>query len=351
MKMRSVLPHAGTRSVTRGASCLTVVRTLPPANAFRPAYCCADKTARWTTDDVDLGFLQNLSAPSTSPDFETLIRYVGSPHQHAWTNGALQNCNPLDNQHGNGREYGRHAADVGLALNTDALTGQEKWDLSLHAIQQGIDIYGRLLEGATWSDDGQLNIGRYFYLLFAGLALQDSDILAWADVSDTSLWRRSHRLRDSALGPLFQEHRQTFYVSEADLDPDQRETPYPSYMLGHPEWGVFPTGQPWANRYTQHASYRNNNIPHQVGFAVIAHIMPGFYEHMDSVAAATHAKGPGVAALDYVDFRRDWWHANAGTGTNSAPLYHRDMYDLYRNLGLRPNYGTAADHGVDSWSY
>src|SRR5690606_29785791 len=134
-------------------------------------------------------------------------------------------------------EYGRDIADaIGEALIVlhQNYTNEEKRMLYIRLVQLGIDIHSSAKAGNVWLDLGGINPGRKAPLVLAALALNDPDIAEYADASEHF---------------IFQEDRQTWYVTEDDVgrtlysaDNRPREQ-YTEEHVGLPEWGEQHTKQ------------------------------------------------------------------------------------------------------------
>ena len=110
------------------------------------------------------------------------------------------------------------------------LGNPSKDTLLIEFVQLGIDCAGVADNGGGWPNNGGNGSGRKLPILFAGLLLND------ARMKQVGTWKTR-----------FQEDEQTFYVSQADVEPthsnrwrpDVRQntpTPYETKDIGLAEW-------------------------------------------------------------------------------------------------------------------
>jgi len=197
-------------------------------------------------------------------------------------NWTARYIHPQDNQPAYGRDMAHKLAEGLLSLHLD-YSNEEKETLFIRLVQYGIDVYGTAREGGKWEDLGGHNQGRKMPMILAGLALKDPEILEYAD---------------AAKHFIFQEDRQTWYVTESDVgrtlytaDKRPRE-PYTRDDVGIAEWGEQHTRQPVRDGRNWDAYYRNNVYSSCMGHALAAHLTPGavelwnwpaFFDYMDRV--------------------------------------------------------------------
>jgi hypothetical protein len=182
---------------------LTVVAAAPPANSFRPPYCGTDKTHNWNVSDLDYSILSSLSqVGSSTPALATVEGYFERPWFEVRTNYEGRYLHPYNNQPDYGRDMAERVGNAYLSLHLN-YSNAEKETLMVRLVQYGLDIYGAAVSGGTWGADGGHNVGRKSALLLAGLTFNDANILAYGDAAQNF---------------IFQEDRQTFYVSAATMD-------------------------------------------------------------------------------------------------------------------------------------
>jgi len=308
------------RPVTRTAGVLTVLDQAPPANAFRPPYAGADKTANFTLADVHWDKLKNLPAPSNTPDVGQLIRKMEKP----WVDHVFEYLgamvHPSEHMPNYGRDMGNIVADASLAVNTTILEDKKR-ELAMYLIQYGIDCTGIADNGGGWRANGGHGLGRKWPILFAGLLL-DND-----HMKNVGQWDRTFDQ-----GVEFQEDQNYFYVDYAAIeltnsskwDPDHRNVkrgqadPYTEADLGMPEWGIRHAYKPQSDNKSMGAVYRDINGGVAPGFALAALIMDGreLWNH--------------EAFFDYCD--RYFSHPERLTrGTNALNDYVETMWNEYRD--------------------
>lgn len=259
----------GVRPQILNAAVLTVLDDVPAANSFRPAWADGEKVVRWTTSDITWSVLGSggtvpglMTAAAGYPELDIMERWlegVWLDHVPNWTTRYLA---PVANM----RDYSREQADqygtATLALNTDQWTQSQKTTLMVHAIQRGIDAWG-LVQGqggvrqlistigqrynaTPWvAGDGQSN-GRFWRILFAGLMLQDPDMLGVGGKTG------------GAFDYAFQgENGQTFYVAETPTGSGVYNYGLGGYTAGDvgvAEWGPKHLTKPHADSKSLTAS-------------------------------------------------------------------------------------------------
>ncbi len=199
--------------VLKVAAVLTVLDSPPPQGSFRPFYVGKEKPlySSLNLQDNLLPKLEPVGSPPSLPDLAERLARVRLDHMPGWT---AQQIIPIDSVGGYGSGMVRDIGVSGLALMIDKPM-TEKRELLIQLVQTGIDLFGTAKNGGVWYADGGHGSGRKFPILFAGLMLDDAEILA---------------IGTSGLGQ-FQEDCQTYY----DDDPS-----YPFYygVLGMPRWGI-----------------------------------------------------------------------------------------------------------------
>jgi hypothetical protein len=226
---------SGSASELKTAAVLTVLGSVPPADAFRPPYSGSDKTIRHRENQLDYTALADLppspGAPSLSGTADAMSR-VWLDHCAHWTSRYMH---PVDNMPDYYRSFTALTGTAGLLLNSN-YTDAQKRDLLVRFTQIGIDHYGNMANGARWGVNGHCN-GRKFPILFAGRVLNDAAMLGVG----TTFANVFHG-PDSPLNTVvpFSEDGQTFYVQETS--PGVYNWGYGGYTavdVGVPEWGNF----------------------------------------------------------------------------------------------------------------
>jgi len=198
-------PDSNGRPVLSDLAILTVVTAQPSADAFRPGPYSEDKAAEWTESDLDYGVLRSLPVLDSAPDLDTVTESVERFWNEQETSWQQRAVHAKNNQETYGREIAYVLGDALLSLHLD-YPEEDKRDLFVNVVQRGIDIYDRASVGGVWEDNCGHNPGRKMPMLFAGLALGADPIVELA---------RAERPREEF---RFQEDRQTFIVSEEDIE-------------------------------------------------------------------------------------------------------------------------------------
>jgi len=306
-------PDSNGRPILSDLAILTVVPEQPPEDAFRPGPYSDGTFAQWTESDLDYGVLQSLPMLDSAPDLDVVTESIERFWNEQSTSWTARVVHAANNQPNYGREIAYVLGEALLSLHLDH-TEAVKRDLFVNLVQRGLDIYDRARVGGAWNDNGGHNHGRKMPMLFAGLALDDVDIVAMADADDHL---------------IFQEDRQTFSVSDGDVGREMegdRET-YLDEDVGTPEWGVKHTRQPSRDDRRWGASYRwvgSGFMYH----ALAAHVMDSATEP-SATAAADWNHPPFFAYVDrYVGRGSPSEH-----GTNGIQPFAEAFWNEYRTTG------------------
>lgn len=316
-----------TRSYLKSAAILTVLKRIPPKDAFRPAYMGKDKSIKYRTSALKMGALSRLQPVQGTPSLKQVERSFERPwldHVRGWSGAYLH---PGDNMYNYGREIAHIVGTAALLLNLDfsKLPDQpSKQTLLIRFVQLGIDLAGMVDNGHAWPHDGGHGIGRKLPILFAGVLLDDPHM------KNVAKWKTSSVCvagKPGEKGSPFQEDSTTFYVSDAAVqisastkwDPDKRATPrkYTSKDKGIPEWGIRHSCSPHRDNFHWSATYRAINGAGNVGSILTAHIM-------------------GIRTLwghrPVFDFE-DRWAENTGAkiGVNAWLPFAYNMWKQYRD--------------------
>jgi len=168
-------------SVLRTAAVLTCLSEAVPADAFRPSYCDLKKDRIHRASDIHWELLPSVQRTESAPDLAELERVFQRPwidHVYDWDSRTLH---PSENMPGYGREVARAVSIAALALCSD-YTRDQKETLCQRMIQVGIDNWGvakrsKLRESGGWPAAGGFGNGRKFPIVFAGVMLQDEEML------------------------------------------------------------------------------------------------------------------------------------------------------------------------------
>ncbi len=296
------------------AAVLTIVATAPPQGSFRPPYCGSDKTPRWNQANLNYSILKRLPSVTGSQHPSVVEASFLRPWIEIDTQYTGRESHPKNNQ----PMYGR---DLAILLGTGLLTlhldysEADKRTLYTRIVQIGIDIYGAAMTGGVWEANGGHNLGRKMPMLLAGLALNDPNILKFAD-------RAQHN--------IFQEDHQTWYVEESDVGRavnDQtsigrpREQ-YTSEMVGLPEWGIEHFLNKWNDGSNWGVIYRDVCYPAFTMHALAAHLTSGarerwnwqvFFDYVDRAYAISDP-------VNYGTFTKSMWNSYRSMG---GPIWSR----------------------------
>lgn len=312
-------PTAGNRPQLTDAAVLTVLASAPAANSFRPPYCGTDKTIIATEADIDWSKVKSLAKPSSTPLLSTVADYFTRPWIEIRTEFGGREMHPSNNQPNYGRDLSNRLELGLLSLQLNYTTAQKR-NLMVRLVQYGIDVYGAAVTGAVWQENGGHNQGRKMPLLLAATVLNNAAIRAYGD---------------RALHNIFQEDRQTFYVSMAEVlltnssswDPDLRggtPIPYSLEDIGLAEWGITHIKRAAGDNKAWTANYRTVSGSGTIGHVLTAHIM------------GLRAVWNWEPIFDYYD--RYWEiEKNTRVSGNTPSQFERDMWVAYRSLVAPPD--------------
>ena len=227
------------RSVTNEICVLTVSADAPQSGSFRPSlFSTNPREVRYNKSDINYSILKNLAPVPATPSTEDIESRLPALPWFEFDNTWVQTqYGPANNFAADGGPtypnassvYGRNIAYkwsyVALWLNT-ANSQAVKEKAMVQTIQAGLDIASFLQHGGAFNSDGGHKIGRKFPMLLAGLALNDSEILALAADQVT---------------PRFSEDQSTFFVLQKDVGRAVNggiDAQYTQVDVGLPDWGV-----------------------------------------------------------------------------------------------------------------
>jgi hypothetical protein len=294
---------------------LTVLDVAPAAGSFRPAYVGSDKTVQFTESDLRYDLLPSLPKPASAPNIQTTANKMQRPwfdHVSSWTG---RYAHPTDNMPDYGRDMSLIVSDLSESLMLDYADTQKR-DGLVRMVQYGIDSYGILKNGGVWEDLGGHMHGRKLPILLAGLVLEDPEMLAIGIDYPNA----------------FQEDRQTFYVSQADIDrvpytgDGRPRDPYDASFLGVAEWGEQHTRAPQRDGSNWDVSYRRLVGRSLIGQVLTAKILgledewnhPALFDYMDRywLKEMDRYTSPGYSA---------------GSDTDRLSAFNLDMWSAYSN--------------------
>lgn len=326
---------AGSRPQLKNSSVLTILSSVPPDHSFRPPYCGTDKTVRYNESQLRYDLLASLAPVADTPSLSTVERYferLWLDHFSGWNGEYLR---PSENM----QSYG---ADVSVAVSIAALmlhlnfTDEQKRTLLIRFIQLGIDSFANVKTAESgWPGGGADGYGRKFPILFAGLILNDTEMMNIGTNPPHTLSR-------------FGEDEQTFYVTQDDVDrtnsamwnPDVRwgaPEPYTTSDIGLAEWGIYHGYNPYTDNKAWTAAYRTIITGGAwTGEVLALRIMgvqslwnhPAFFDYMDRYMAVTATS----------DLNPDWRTSISGmnviwaTYPGGRPAgFLGNMWDTYRD--------------------
>ncbi len=309
LSSESFLHHSqGDKPQLKTVAILTVLASPAPNGAFRPPPVGSDKTLRWHKSQLNYRKLRSLRRVAHTPKLSIVEHAFQRPWIEQGTTWISRYLHPADNQPAYGREIAHTLALGLLSLQLD-YSDREKETLLVRLVQYGIDVYGSARMGGVWPAGGGHNHGRKMPLLLAGAVLGDRDMLAYAD---------GRKL-------LFQEDRQTFYVTQADVgrplyvaDGRPREI-YRASDVGIAEWGEKHFPEPRWDGRNWNSYYRTIAGSSTIGHVLTARLM-GLAETWN-----------WPAAFDYYDRYWAHEHRNASRGANCIQPFVAAMWSAYRH--------------------
>lgn len=283
---------------------LTVLSRAAPAGSFRPPPVGSNKSLKWSTRQLNYAKLASLPSVPAAPKLASVEALFERPWIEQGTTWVSRYLHPKENQPGYGREIAHTLAQGLLSLQLN-YSKQRKETLLIRLVQYGLDVYGSAREGATWPAGGGHNHGRKMPLLLAGTVLGDPDILAYADGQKR----------------IFQEDRQTWYVSPSDVGRklhDRDGRPRDRYLtsdIGLAEWGEKHHPSPEWDGRNWNSFYRT-----VAGSSTIGHVLTARLMNLEKT-------WNWPAIFDYYD--RYWAKEkhHAGRGQNSIALFVAQMWE------------------------
>ncbi len=189
-------PKVESRYSMRSVSVLTVVETALANNVwFRPSYrAYTGRTIEYQWSDVltdripqvALGGTRQLlsSAGETrslkTESFTSLERIVARPTMELTSAALNSRCHAWDASELYAADWAKENGDAYLSLfDSDIGTLEQKKRVLIGCIQRGIDLWGIVKQGRTnwWEADGGNNCGRYWPIVFAGIVLDDAEMM------------------------------------------------------------------------------------------------------------------------------------------------------------------------------
>jgi hypothetical protein len=350
--------EAGNIPQVKTAAVLTVLAQPAAEGSFRPPYCGNDKSIRFNENQLDYSLLARLKPVPNTPGITVVKRYFERPwvdHIPGWM-GRFHH--PAENMPDYGREIATQVGVGALMLNLDFRQGIKEV-LLIRYVQLGIDLYGIVQNGrgGNWVGNGGHASGRKWPILFAGLVLNDPEMMniGRTDIED---YGPSHEQYVN-----FGEDDQTFYVSEEDIyEPPYERHVWPNGFVyyghgkgdkrrdyleytqehkGMPEWGIAHTLHPNQDGLDWDAPYRRAATANAwAGFVLAARIMSvrDLWNH--------------DALFDYMDRYMQVEKESVGVGhyPRQWSRFAERMWDTYRTdcgpvWSMSPTLNVVADCG------
>jgi hypothetical protein len=163
------------RSILKRAQVLMAVSAPVADGTFRPPYVGTSRPV-YTTAQVHWDRLPKLALVTGVPTLATIERNFERPwldHKDGWSGAYIHPTESMLN-------YGREITNIsgqGALMLTLNYTNTQLQTLVYRYIQLGIDLYGMLLNGRTWSADGGHSSGRKLPILVTGWLLDNAGML------------------------------------------------------------------------------------------------------------------------------------------------------------------------------
>jgi hypothetical protein len=265
--------ESGSSPIVDHAEILTVLSSAAAEGSFRPPYCGSDKIIKFNTSQIDYSVLRSLPHEGTVPDIADIADDFSRPWLEHCDTSQSGDIHPANNMPHYGRDISRKIGIAALMLQLN-FTEEQKEDLMINLVQLGIDYYGCIQNGAQWEPDGGIHAGKKFPILFAGVALGDSDMSSIGDRSGSYLYSGGYYEGNEPPDYIhFQEDGQTFMVTQRDID---RGVGYDSFHFDMPEWGIRHSTTPSSDDPDWQASYRlGSTIRAWMGWILATRMMEG----------------------------------------------------------------------------
>lgn len=307
--------NSAARPVLTDGAVLTVLSESPPAGSFRPPYSGTNKVVQWNTNQIQHDKLPRLPDPTNIANLAEVSARFERPwfdHVTGWTGDY---AHPKNNMPNYGREIAYVIGDALLMLALDNDTEAHQ-TLLIRIIQLGIDLHGIAVQpGALWIDDGGNGHGRKAPIMFAAMMLGATEMM---------------EIGNAAEHFIFQEDRQTWYVTEYDVGRtliDETHLVPPRY---HEEYVLADVGiAEWGERHIQNEAKdgRNWDAVYRlvVGPSILPHVLAArIYGFVD--------EWNWPALFDYTD---RYWSIMGDeedcVNTNTIKCFHKAMWAAYRN--------------------
>ncbi len=166
------------------AAVLTVLSSVPADNGktlFRPPYAGTRKPM-YSVNSINFNLIPSVAMPAgANYSIDEYIRSTGRVHlDHTWDH-PTRNLHPYDNMPAYGSAVARLYGDALLIAATSG-SEEKRRKLASNLIQIGIDNHELVRNGQKWPANGGHSSGRKIVILFAGMMLGNSEILATGQI-------------------------------------------------------------------------------------------------------------------------------------------------------------------------
>lgn len=298
---------------------LTVLNAPPASGSFRPGIFGTDRTVKWNTSQINWNVLKNYAAVAATPSKASIAAKVPPlpwfEWATVWSGNSLQTT---DNTADGDKQYGRETAakfgEVGLWLNTNQPLDDKK-DIAIRLIQNGIDIHNYVKNGGGYYHDGGHKLGRKLPLVIAAMMLNDAELKGMAGNPD-----------------IFQEDTTTWFVNQGDVGRVVNNS-YPGYPtpetyrqedVGMAEWGIRHRWEPFQDNRNWATGYRSVVGPGIMGAWITAYLMgaQSVWNHPAAFGYMQRFKsigGTGGVTSAQLAFNQQMWTAYMGSGGTVNP--------------------------------
>lgn len=320
---------------TKSAAILTCVAEVPPVKAFRPPYVGPSKPY-YLADNLQWGILPHLSIPTSTPSLMNYTRYFQRPWIDHQDIGYSRSMHPADNMPNYGQSLCGMVGDAALLLCLD-YTDTQKQNLLAGLVQIGIDNYHTiLLNPHLWYAAGGHGIGRKFPVLFAGLMLNQPEMLAargYSSSEDMSTYYGSDRNPAQTLWTGWQDsgHPYAQNVLYVFQNPDNPNYCHENYTPAQWNLPPFPTDGMWPNK---HEGYKRICALAFPGQTIAARILglksawahEAYFSFVDRWMYENETEPGGVIE----QIAAAGWGSTGPTAGNAYSQFARDMYITHR---------------------
>ena len=301
---------------------LTCLGTAPSSGDFRPSYASGVKTI-YSSAGVTLSKVPSLSPTGTGlSNISRQITVTSGPWTDLFYGYQSQYLRASDNYPEGA--YNRYvAATFGAAIlsaTVDLSNDTDRLTLVRQLVQIGIDYFGILKSGGKWPADGGHQHGYKLPILFAGLMLNDNEMLnIGKEYAGTDTFAD-----DSTLFVIEESH---MYPNRTVCGANNGSPPCPKFhsdrqytidngvYVGLPEWGVIHSVHPYADDASADAAYRVINGGPLAMHALGALIFGLDEEWNNNLFFAYH----------------DRFMSSDGLGKKADTTFGQTMWELYRH--------------------